>query len=218
MVKLIKDKRFINIALILLFTSMALNFPFPHEYPYGETVATALHIPVQTDGIHYVGIAIFLFLFAGLYLLVKSLNKYHGRFVLIAIIPAFSIPHVAASAFQKTLARGIYAISYESESSSCSFEMKDETTLYGICELPFENYSNHEVQFTFDFYEKEDDLSMLSLMNNHVPYEVNVKGNEREIVKIEKKIDVSHMKNFVGEGESAFMNIIVMSGEKSRKL
>ncbi|MFB6804219.1 hypothetical protein [Peribacillus butanolivorans] len=142
------------------------------------------------------------------------MNKYHARFVWIAIILAFSIPHVAASAFQKTLAKGIYAISYESESSSCSFEMTDETTLYGICELLFENYSNHEVQFTFDFYEKEDDLSMLSLKNNHVPYKVKVKGNERERVKIEKKIDVSHIKNFVGEGESAFMSIIIMSGEK----
>ncbi|WP_416118486.1 hypothetical protein [Peribacillus butanolivorans] len=67
---MVKDKRFINMALILLFTSRALNFPFPHEYPYGETVATALHIPVQTEGIQYVGIAIILFLFVDLYFLV----------------------------------------------------------------------------------------------------------------------------------------------------
>lgn len=35
---------------------MALNFPFSHDTPYGEPVASMLEIPVKTvNGLNYVG-------------------------------------------------------------------------------------------------------------------------------------------------------------------
>ncbi len=72
MVILIKDKKPIYIALVLFFTSMALNFPFPHKNPYGEVVASVLNIPVKSvNGFHYVGITSLLLLIASQYLLVK---------------------------------------------------------------------------------------------------------------------------------------------------
>ncbi|MEI3614986.1 hypothetical protein [Pseudogracilibacillus sp. SO30301A] len=53
-----KNKWMFYLSLIFLFTSMILNFPFSHEYPYGETVLTILNIPIRfANGFHTVGIA-----------------------------------------------------------------------------------------------------------------------------------------------------------------
>lgn len=219
---LIKDKKFLYLALIIFFASMTLNLPFPHETSYGETVISMLNIPVQSvNGLHYVGITSLLLLIASLYLLVKSLNKYHARFVVIAIMVAMIMPHFIVSSFQKTFATGIYAISYGSNESHCSFEMINETTLHGDCELALKNYSRNDVQFIIEFYEQykvESDERMVSLMNNNAPYEVRLRGQESKRVKIETNIDVSKMKNHIDSGEATGVGIIIKSGVKSRKL
>ena len=219
---MIKNKTKFYLALIFLVTTMVLNLPFPHDSPYGETIASMLNIPTHSDnGFHYVGIALFLLFITSLYLLVNSLEKYHGRSVLIAIIIVLAGPSMIASSFQKTFAKGIYAVSYERDLSHCHFEMMNETTLLGECEIPFENNSRHDVQFTVEFYEKyyfEDDVQMVSLMNNNAPYVVKLKGNERKTVKIESSIDVSNIENHVENGSSTGVNIIIKSGEQYRKL
>lgn len=219
---MIKNNKMSYPAIILFIASMALNFPFPHESPYGETVASIFNIPVQTvNGLQYVGIVSLALLILSLYFLTKSVKKYHGRVVLLAIIIAIFAPPFIASSFQKTLATGIYAISYERDGSNCRFEMVDKSTLSGECELPFENYSRNDVQFTIEFYEKyyfEDDVRMVSLMNNNDPYVVKLKGNERKTVKIESNIDVSNIKNHVESGGSTGVNIIIKSGKKIMKL
>ena len=201
---------------------MALNFPFPHENPYGQAVVSALNIPIKSvNGFHYVGITSLLLLITSLYLLVKSLKKYHGRFVLIAIIVSVFAPSFIASTYQKTLATGIYAISYQIDESICNFEMKNETTLHGICELPFENYSKNNTQFNIEFYEHypfEDDMQMASLMNNDAPYEVTLRGEERKRIIIETDIDVSQVEKHIEMGEAMFVTIIIKSGESIRRL
>jgi hypothetical protein len=201
---------------------MALNFPFPHKNPYGEAVVLALNIPIRTvNGIHYIGWASLLLLFASLSLLGKALGKYHVRFQLLAIVASIFIPPAMASIIQKTVATGIYAISYQSDESTCEFEMKNETTLHGVCELFFENYNRGNTQFTIEFYEHypfEDDLKVLSLMNNDAPYEVTLSGNERKRVIIETDIDVSQMENHVDGAHAREVTIIIKSGEKIRKL
>ncbi|MFJ7737683.1 hypothetical protein ACIQ2D_15320 [Lysinibacillus sp. NPDC097287] len=222
MIPLIKDKKLIYIALVPFFISMALNFPFPHKNPYGKVVVSALNIPIKSvNGFHYVGITSLLLLIVSLYLLVKSLKKYHVRGVVIAILVAIFTPPYVASTFQKTIATGIYAISYESQESICNFEMKNETTLHGVCELPFENYSRNSNQFTIEFvehYPYEDDVRMVSLMNNAPPYEVMLRGKERKRVIIETDIDVSQMEDHIDGGQAGFVTIIIKSGEITRKL
>ena len=219
---MIKDKKLIYFALIPFFISIALNFPFPHKNPYGEAGVSVLNIPVTSvNGFHYVGIASLLLLITSLYLLVKSLKKYHVRFVLIAIMVAVFAPLFVAGAFQKTIATGIYAISYQSDKSTCKFEMKNETTLHGVCELPFENYSRNNTQFNIEFYEHylfEENVRMVSLMNNDAPYEVRLRGKERKRVIIETDIDVSQMENHIEGGQASFVTIIIKSGEKTRNL
>jgi hypothetical protein len=38
-----KSKKMLYLALILFIASLVLNFPFPHESPYGESVASVLN-------------------------------------------------------------------------------------------------------------------------------------------------------------------------------
>jgi hypothetical protein len=219
---LIKNRKLFYIAIVPFIISLVLNFPFPHKNPFGEAVILALNIPIRTvNGIHYIGLASLLLLFASLSLLGKSLGKFHVRFQLLAILVAIFTPPVIASTIQKTVATGIYAISYQSDESTCEFEMKNETTLHGVCELFFENYNRGNTQFTIEFYEHypfEDDLKVLSLMNNDAPYEVTLSGNERKRVIIETDIDVSQMENHADGAHAREVTIIIKSGEKIRKL
>ncbi|MDS9470951.1 hypothetical protein [Sporosarcina pasteurii] len=218
---MIQSKPNFYLALILLVTFMILNFPYPHEDPYGEVIATVFNIPIRSsNGFHFVGITSLLLLIIGLFLLANSVEKYRSRFVLIAIIIAFVGPSLVASSFQKTFATGIYAVSYDRDSSRCQFEMIDQTTLRGECELPFENYSKDEVRFSVEFEKNyfEDDFPMLSLLNNDAPYEVKLEGHERKIVNIFTNIDVSNMENHIDSGEASLVTIIIKSGEKARRL
>lgn len=140
---------------------------------------------------------------------------------MLAIIITIFIPSLIVTAFQETVATGVYAVSYERGKSSCGFEKVDESTLKGECELPFKNHSSNDVQFSIEFYEfysSEHDLPMLSLMNVGAPYEVELKGKEHKIIKIESYIDVSKLENHIEGGNAAGINIFIKSGEMVRKL
>ena len=90
---MIKNKKKFYLALIFLVITMVLNFPFPHESPYGETIVSVLNIPIRSvNGFHYVGIASFLLFIVGLYLLANSVEKYNGRLVVVAIIIVLAVP------------------------------------------------------------------------------------------------------------------------------
>lgn len=201
---------------------MVLNFPFPHKYPYGEAVFTILNIPIRfANGFHSVGIISLLLLIIGLYLLMKSVNKHYGRVVFIAILVVIFTPIFIISAYQKTFATGIYAVSHLSEESTCSFEMTGKRTLYGECQLSLKNHSNDDVQFTVEFYEEyafKDDFPMISLMNVNAPYAVMLRGKENKHITIKANIDVSDMENHIDSGEAMGMTIIIKAKGKSRSL
>ncbi|MGG0655416.1 hypothetical protein [Rummeliibacillus pycnus] len=217
---MIKNKKMFYTAIILFVTSLILNLPFPNESPLGETVAVVLNIPVKsTDGLLYVGITSFTLLMASLFLLNNSINKYHFRTIVIVIMAAIFAPSMIIGIYQKTFATGIYAVSFEHTSSSCDFEMVNKKTLHGECKLPFKNYSNNDVKFSIEFYEKYDDsVQITTLMNINGPYEVVLKGNQRKTEKIETNIDVSKIKNHITGGNAMGVNIIMKSGKKMRKL
>ena len=219
---MIKNKNYLILAMIFFFTSIALNFPFPHEYPFGQELSSAFGFPLTTmDGVSYIGITgLILFIFS-LFFLVKSLEIYHKRMVLIAIILVVALPLELINAYQKTFATGIYAVEYERGESFYRFEMKDDTTLYAVCHLPFVNHSNQPVQFNIEFYEKylfEDDYPMLSLLNEGGPYEVTLHGKERQMVRIETEIDLSKLGRGGLSGDGWGINLMIVDGEKIRKL
>lgn len=219
---MLKNKRTLVIAVILFLFSMALNFPFPHEYPKGQDIFSTFNIPIKSiNGLHYVGITALLFLILSLYFLTKSLEIYHKRMVVIAILLFMLLPIELVSAYQKTFATGIYAIHYDRETSSCQFGMKDETTLTATCQLPFENHSNNIVRFNIEFYEKypfEDETPMLSLLNEGGQYNVALHGKERKTVIVETEIDLSTSGVGSVSGDAWMVNIMITEGDKVRKL
>ncbi len=138
-----------------------------------------------------------------------------------AIIIAIFGPSIIISSYQKVFATGIFAVSYGSDTSSCQFNMTNAKTLHGECKLPFKNYSSSDVKFSIEFYDKysdEDEIQMVSLMNNNSPYEVELTGNQKKTVKIESNIDVSKMEKHIESGNAVSVNIILKSGKKMRKL
>ncbi|WNF24963.1 hypothetical protein [Mesobacillus jeotgali] len=219
---MIKNKKYLILAITFFFISMALNFPFPHEYPAGQEMSVALGFPITTmDGLSYIGIAGLVLFIISLFFLVKSLEIYHKRMVLIAIVLVGLLPLELVNAYQKTFATGIYAIEYERGESNYTFEMKDETTLYAICHLPFENHSNETVQFNIEFYEKylfEDDYPMLSLLNEGAPFKITLHGKESKVITIETEIDLTKLERGGLSGQGWGINLMIVDGEKVRKL
>ena len=219
---MVKNKLILYLSFILLFTSMVLNFQFPHKYPYGEAVFTILNIPIRfANGFHTVGITSLFLLILGIYLLMKSVNKHYGRVVFIAILVVIFTPIIIISAYQKTFASGIYAVSHLSEESTCTFEMTGKKTLYGECELSLINHSNDDVQFTVEFYEEyafKNDFPMISLMNVNAPYAVILRGKEKKRITIKATIDVSDKEIHIDSGEAMGMEIIIKATGKSRSL
>ncbi|MBP1970117.1 hypothetical protein J2Z83_002233 [Virgibacillus natechei] len=152
---IIANKCFFYSALALYLVTMILNFPFPHEEPFGGTVFSVLNIPLQTtNGLHYLGIITLILFIASLFFLAKSLKKYHIRILILAFILSGFLPSIMIDAYQSTFATGVYAVTYEGDSSNCAFDRADSETLHGICELSFENHSNEGVQFSLEFYDK----------------------------------------------------------------
>lgn len=98
--------------------------------------------------------------------------------------------------------------------------MINEETLHGECDLPLKNYSENDVQFSIEFYEKyPSKYSKVSLMNKNGPYKVRLKGKESKVIQIEADIDVSKIKKHSDGGAmTGSVPIIIRSGEKSRKL
>jgi hypothetical protein len=91
------------------------------------------------EGYKYGGLLLLAILIVGIYLLATSLEKYRARLVILAIFLYFLLPFFLINIFQNTVASGIYAIHYVSDSSQCEFVKLDETMMKVQCQLPFEN-------------------------------------------------------------------------------
>lgn len=217
---LITNKKMFYTAIILFVTLFILSLPFPNEGYLGESIATDLNIPVRSEGgFSYIGLCFFIILFASLFFLNNSIDKYNIRAILIAVLIAIFGPSSFVSLYQKTFATDIYAVSYDRDMSSCSFDMIDKKTLHGECMLPFKNYSSNDVKFSIEFYEEyDDDFQFVTIMNNNDPYEVKLKGNQRKAEKIESNIDVSKLKEHISGGSAMGVKIIMKSGKKMREL
>jgi hypothetical protein len=215
---IIKDKLYLYTGVILLLSTMAVNFPFPHEHPLGEGILSIMNFPVRTaQGLHVVGIIGVTLLIIGLYLVVNSFRIYRGRVFVLAVLMVLFAPAMLANALQQTVASGIYAIDYKSYDSKCEFELTD-ATLHGECELPFKNYSGDNVDFEVEFYEEELFSEMVSLMNSDAPYKVSLGPYEDTSVKFEVNINVTNKKDYISSGTASHVKIIIKSGDRIRKL
>lgn len=217
---MITNKKMFYTAIVLYVALLILSLPFPNEGYLGESIATNLNIPVRFEsGLSYIGLSFFFILFASLFLLNNSIDKYNTRAILMAVLIAIFGPSSFVSLYQKTFATDIYAVYYDRDMSSCNFDMIDKKTLHGECMLPFKNYSSNDVKFSIELYEEYDDESQfVTVMNNNGPYEVELKGNQRKTEKIESNIHVSKLKNRITGGSAMGVKIVMKSGKKVRRL
>ncbi len=200
---------------------MIVNFPFPHVKPFAEGTLWIMNIPTRTSsGIHILGIFSVILLFIGIYLLATSLEKYRVRLVILALVLYSLLPLGIIDVYQKTFASGVNAVDYEQESSKCEFNMVDDKTMLGSCELTFTNHSNHDLNFDVTFYDKYSDLepdTMIRLMNEGSPYDVSMRGNETKTVHFNTEIDISKLNGF-SNGIAYQVHIQIKKGDKIRYL
>lgn len=219
---MILNKRKFYLATIIAVFIMIINFPFPNAYPFGEVILQKLNIPIKFGGgFHTVGITVLVLFIVSLYLLLHSICKHRVKVVLLYFLILGFTPWIIVSLFQSTVATGIYAISYEGENSFCEFDMKDEVTLYGKCELPLHNHDNKKVSFTVELQEElefEDDMPMLSYMNEAPLKLVTLDAKEARTVILEQEIDVSDTDSHISGGEASHFPIIISDNEKQREL
>lgn len=219
---MILNKRKFYLATIIAVFIMIINFPFPNAYPFGEVILHKLNIPTKFGGgFHIVGITVLVLFIVSLYLLLHSICKHRVKVVLLYFLIIGFTPWIIVSLFQSTVATGIYAITYEGEDSFCEFDMKDKATLYGKCELSLHNHDNERVSFTVELKEElefDDDIAMLSHMNEAPLNKVTLDANEARTIILEQEIDVSDADNHISGGEASHFPIIISDGGKQREL
>ncbi|WP_088834270.1 hypothetical protein [Paenibacillus tyrfis] len=138
------------IALMLITSTIILNWSYPDAKALGERLFQWVGLPVWSrgaSGLNYVGITSLLLLFAGLFTLRASLQRHARKITLLALILSFWLPPQLVAAYQSVWAKGIYALEYVKNESSCNYKKEDEQVT-GTCSLTFVNHSGQDIQFT----------------------------------------------------------------------
>ncbi|WP_077596784.1 hypothetical protein [Oceanobacillus kimchii] len=215
-----KNKKQFHITLVIFTIYVVLSFPFFHEN-FPESNVFIFNISINSwDGLNYLGIIALILLFTSLTLAVKSLNQFKKRTVLIGILLATFIPQYLADAYKKTLATGVYAISYKQEFSECDIRKNGDTTLVAECNLMLTNHSNSDVELLLSFIDKynDEEHDMIKIVNNGAPYNLKLHKNESKHVEIYSTIDASRLEEAMDTGNMKMLNIKIESDGKERKL
>ncbi|WP_051314787.1 hypothetical protein [Alteribacter aurantiacus] len=212
---MIIHKGYFVTSMILFIVVMALNFPFPHvNYQPGVHSMSVMGIPVSTtNGIMWLGWLYVAMIVAGVVFLVKALDKYKLRLSLLSLVLVSVLPVATASAFERTIASGVYAVSYDSGESVCEFNRSGGERVKVECELTFTNHSHDDVHFSLSFMENysafEDVYDILTLLNEYGPYEASLHGSEKKVVSISKDMDVSEWFSRIGGGNFNGPNLMI---------
>jgi hypothetical protein len=219
---MVKNKGALIGSAVILCICMSLFFPFPdNEMIHARTTFMSFPISDQ-NGYNLLGIfGSFLFIIA-MILLVRGLNKYHFRTVVIALIVYTLLPLLLTPMYQETLADGIAAVSYDGK-GTCDFENvgEDENVLNGECKLHLQNRSGETVSFQIEFLDRfftEDDTRLTSLMNVNGPYIITIEANSEKSIQLKELLDLSDVPNHIGGGSSMNINIKLIDGESTRIL
>ncbi|MBD3106989.1 hypothetical protein IEO70_01175 [Bacillus sp. AGMB 02131] len=150
----------------------------------------------------------------------KSLNKFIGRAVIIAIFAAALLPPWIVEKYQQTLATGIYAVHYDPQASNCQFEKTSDETMLIQCNLAFENYSSDDVQFTAEFEDRSrlEDNPVYDLLEAAGSFKIALSGDEYGIITINKEVDVADLNNQIEAGGGYGITVTIQSEGKMRKL
>ncbi|MGG1629882.1 hypothetical protein [Rossellomorea sp. NRS-1567] len=220
---MVKNKGALIGSAVILCVCMSLFFPFPdNEMIHARTTFMSFPISDQ-NGYNLLGIiGSFLFIIA-MILLVRGLNKYHFRTVVITVfVYALFPPLLLIPVYQETLAGGIAAISYDGK-GTCDFENvgEDENVLNGECNLLLHNRSSETVSFQIEFLDRiftENDTRLTSLMNVNGPYIITIEANSEKSIQLNELLDLSDVPNHSFGGGSMNINIKLIDGEATRIL
>lgn len=86
-------------------------------------------------------------------LFARSLRKYHIRTILVVVIIYSLLPLPLIAVYQKTIANGIDAISYDRK-GTCNFESPIKGLLKGKCDLSLYNHSSKRVIIELEFLDE----------------------------------------------------------------
>ncbi|MFB4162817.1 hypothetical protein ACE1TI_03015 [Alteribacillus sp. JSM 102045] len=195
-----------------------LQFPFPHRTPFGEAIFRNLGIPPYSNmdtesGLHFFGLASLAALILSLFFIGHSLKKWQGK-ILFASISIFIItPSAIVSAYQSTMAAGVYAVDYDREKSSCSYEADEEKKeMYIQFSIPLENKSSEEVNVTVEFIEsihRVEDVPTISLLNKEGIQEETLLPKEKDTFHFEETVDISDLEKYYYGGQANGINLIL---------
>lgn len=219
---MIGDKKRFTIAIVLLTASLVLLIQFPDRWPVAHSLFQTIGLPVTVGGgFQLPSFLILGLLVAGVRLLTQSLERRQGMAGVTAVLVVLIGPWVLVNLYQETFAKGIDAVSYDRDESSCSFTMRVESVLRSRCEVALHNHSDSPVSFDIHFKENTlqiDDVPTLSLLNQDGPFRIELNGKEERKVVLEKDIDVSGVPSHADSAEVWGMDIRISEGTKSREL
>ncbi|MDO3679493.1 hypothetical protein [Paenibacillus ehimensis] len=212
-------RRQLAIALMLITSTIILNWSYPSTTALGEQLFQWLGLPVWsqgTSGLNYFGITSMLLLFAGAFTLRTSLQRHARKAALLALILPFWLPPQLVTAYQSVWAKGIYALEFVKNESSCNYK-KVEDQVTGTCSLTFINHSGQNIRFTASIHAQQQYPAFLESLD--------ILGDQTLTVppKQKKTIDVDFAKISADDRTSANgwfsgLNLTVKSGEQERNL
>lgn len=217
---MVKNKLALIGSGIILVICMFLYFPYPNNVMI-DLRTSFMSFPIRdVDGYNSLAIIGSILFIIAMILLVKGLEKYHFRAVILTAFAYAVLPLVLIPLYQETFASGIAAISYDGE-GTCDFESVSEDLLNGECTLNLHNRSNKTVTLEVIFMESpylKEDIRMASLMNENVSNLVTLAPNSKESVRIEKMLDLSEVNNGIENGSSTGFPIKITDGNRTRIL
>ncbi|MGD6801899.1 hypothetical protein [Rossellomorea aquimaris] len=217
---MVKNKLALIVSGIILVICMFLYFPYPNNVMI-DSRSSFMSFPIRdVDGYNPLAIIGSILFMIAMVLLVKGLEKYHFRAVILTAFAYAVLPLVLIPLYQETFARGIAAVSYDDE-GTCDFESVSEVLLKGECNLNLQNRSNKPVTFEVVFMESpylKKDIRRESLMNESGPNLVTLAPNSKESVQIEKLLDLSEISTHIDGGSTSNVHIKITDGESQRVL
>lgn len=208
------------IALILITSTIILNWSYPYTTALGERLFEWIGLPVRSRGVsgfNFVGITSLLLLFAGLFTLRASLQRHARKITLLALILPFWLPPQLVTAYQMVWAKGIYALEYVKNESNCNYKKEGEQVT-GTCSLTFVNHSGQDIQFAASIRNQQYlDGSFLGSLDILGDQTFTIPSRQKKTIKVAFTKIAPDPHNSVSGSFYGF-DLTVKSGEQERDL
>lgn len=217
---MIKSKVALISSVVILGICMYLYFPFPNNVML-EAHSAFMSFPIRNqDGFIPLGIIGSVLFIVAMILVFNGMKKYRLRSILIVAIIYAILPNLLITMYQKTLASGIKAISYDGN-GNCNFENVGEGVLNGECNFVLHNRSGKEVSFELEFLDPhfmEDGVRMESLMNLTGPYRMTIEANRKKTIHLKELLDLSDVPKHIDGGTSNGIHFKLIDEANTRTL